>query len=182
MRLALVVAVAENGVIGREGALPWRLPDDLKWFKRVTLGKPIIMGRKTFDSIGRPLPGRDNIVITRDPAWSVDGAATARSVAAAVALAERSASRTGAEEICVIGGAEIYRQTLARADRIYLTRVRASLDGDARFPEIKPSEWREAAAGGTSADERNAYSCDFFILDRNAYGSPPFPGDGKKTR
>lgn len=166
MKLALVVAVAENGVIGAGGELAWRISDDLKWFKNVTLGKPIVMGRKTFASIGRALPGRDNIVITRADDFAAEGALVARSIDDALTLASECAARAGAEEVCVIGGGEIYAQTLARADRIYLTRVAATLGGDVFFSGIDSAEWTESLAGGAEKGPKNDFACQFFILDR----------------
>lgn len=171
-RLALVAAVAENGVIGAGGRLPWRISDDLKWFKKVTLGKPVIMGRKTFESIGRPLPGRDNIVVTRRPGWTSPGILVAATIDEALRLGRRLAVQSGAAEVCVIGGGELYRETVGAADRIYLTRVKAAVAGDARFPEIELSGWRAVLVGGAVAGEANDYSCDFFILDRAEIGTP----------
>ncbi|MCB2100871.1 MAG: dihydrofolate reductase [Rhodobacterales bacterium] len=163
MRVAQVVAVAANGVIGRDGALPWHLPEDLKWFKRVTLGHPIIMGRVTFDSIGRPLPGRTNIVVTRDGAWTAEGVRVAHDVAAALALA----AAEGAAEAMVIGGATIYAQTLDRTDRLYLTEVHATVDGDTRFPPLDRAQWTEVSREDHPADgDRPGYS--FVVLDRKA--------------
>lgn len=144
-RLAIIVAVAENGVIGRGNDLPWRLPGDLKYFKRVTMGKPIIMGRRTWESIGRPLPGRRNIVITRNTAFQAEGADVVPSLEEAVALAERVAAAEGADEAVVIGGAEIYKVALPRADRLYITEVHGSVDGDALLPEIDWGQWRETS-------------------------------------
>ena len=165
-RIALVVAVARNGVIGAGGRLPWRLADDLQFFRRVTMGKPIVMGRKTFDSIGRPLPGRLNIVVTRDVDWRREGALSAPDLDAAIALARRHAP--DAEEICVIGGAEIYRQAAPLADRIYLTRVDATPQGDATFAAGAPGLWRETPLGSSQAGPRNDHDCAFFRLDRIA--------------
>lgn len=161
-RVALVVAVSRNGVIGDQGKLPWRISDDLKWFKKVTLGKPVVMGRKTFESIGKALPGRANIVVTRAAGWSAEGAVRAGGVDEALRLADEA----GADEICVIGGGEIYAQTIGMADRIYLTRVDLSLEGAIRFPEIAEGDWRWTADGGCEKSEKNEYSCEFFILDR----------------
>lgn len=166
MRLALVAAVAKNGVIGDKGGLLWRISDDLKWFKRATLGKPVIMGRKTYESIGKPLPGRRNIVVTRSKSWSEEGVVRAVNLAEAIRLAQAFAVEDGAEEICVIGGGEIYAQTLEAADRIYLTRVDAEPAGDTRFPPFDESDWRASPAGGCEEGGRNQYSCEFFILDR----------------
>jgi dihydrofolate reductase len=142
-RLALVVAAADNDVIGRNNALPWDLPADLQHFKRLTMGKPIIMGRLTFESIGRPLPGRSNIIISRNPDYRVDGAHCVPDLDAAVELATNIAFIDGSEELMVIGGAQIYALALPRASRLYLTRVHLSPDGDARLPAIDWAEWRE---------------------------------------
>jgi len=143
--LVLVAAVGENGVIGAEGDMPWRLSTDLKRFKRLTLGHPVIMGRKTFESIGRPLPGRVNIVVTRDAAWAREGVETVASLDAAIALAgaQARASRCGA--VMVIGGGEIYAATLPLADRLEITRVHLAPLGDTHFPRIDPAMWREVA-------------------------------------
>lgn len=140
MAIILIVAVAENGIIGAGGKIPWHISDDLKRFKRLTMGHPIIMGRKTWESIGRPLPGRENIVVTRDPKYHADGATVVHSVRDALKLAH---SR-GHEDAFVIGGGEIYKEALPLADRIELTRVLASFAGDASFPRLG-SEWREVA-------------------------------------
>lgn len=145
MKLSLIVATAHNNVIGRNNELPWHLPQDLKYFKSVTLGKPIIMGRKTFESIGKPLPGRTNIVITRQKDWSFAGVLVASSVAEALKIGEQFCNEQGAQtdEIIVIGGAEIYRHALAIADRIYLTRIDVKIaNGDAYFPELASTQWR----------------------------------------
>jgi len=133
MKISLIVAVSRNGVIGRDNQLPWHLPEDLKYFKSVTMGKPILMGRKTYDSIGRPLPGRTNIVITRDPDWRADGVEVAGSLQGAMTLAEQACASAGAEEIMVIGGEQIYRMTLPVADRLYLTQVDAEVEGHCRW-------------------------------------------------
>ena len=164
--LVLVAAVAENGVIGRDGDLPWRLPGDLKHFKAVTLGKPVIMGRRTFESIGRALPGRPNIVLTRDPAFRADGIQVVASLDAALPLAEKEAARLDADEIAVIGGANLYAQTLPRARRIYLTEVHAAPDGTVRFPRFERSEWREISRDGPHQGEDDAYAYSFVVLER----------------
>lgn len=139
MIVALVVAMAENRVIGKDGGLPWHIPGDLKLFKQTTMGKPIIMGRKTWQSIGHPLPGRTNIVITRDPAYKADGAQVTGSLEQALDVA----ADLGALEAMVIGGAEIYRLALPKADRLYVTRVALSPQGDAYFPEFDTDCWRQ---------------------------------------
>jgi dihydrofolate reductase len=141
--LVLVAAVAENGVIGRDGRLPWRLRSDLKHFRDLTLGHPVVMGRKTYDAIGKPLAGRTNIVVTRDPAFAAHGVVTAPGLDAALEVAHGDALRRGVAEIMIIGGAELYGQTIARAVRLEITRVRARPAGDSVFPQIDPVHWRE---------------------------------------
>jgi len=158
MRLCFVVAVAENGVIGAQGGMPWRLPSDLKRFKAMTMGKPVIMGRKTYDSIGRPLPGRDNIVISRSETFAPEGVFVVRSVEAALRLAVARATDRGVDEIAVIGGGAIFKEMMPNVERIYLTRVHAAPPGDVLFPELARDDWQEidrqdfAAADGDSAD------------------------------
>ena len=175
-RLALVVAVADNGVIGRQGGLPWHLPDDLRHFKAVTLGKPILMGRRTFQSIGRPLPGRRNLVLSRtaSDAGLRDEANAVEYVRSLEEACERTAD---CEELCVIGGAQLYRLALARATRIYLTRVHAAVQGDAYFDlagqparaqgrdEVSDG-WREVSRREHPADARHAYAMSFVQLER----------------
>lgn len=163
--VALIAAMARNRAIGRENGLPWRISGDLKFFKRTTLGKPIVMGRKTFESIGRPLPGRENIVISRNPGWSADGVVSALSLEAALEMARRSAVETGAEEAMVIGGAQIYRQALPLATRLYLTEVDAEVDGDAFFPEVG-DQWRESSRECFEASDRDEYSYCLVQYDR----------------
>jgi dihydrofolate reductase len=141
--IVLVAAVAENGVIGQGGRLPWRLKSDLQYFRAVTMGKPVVMGRKTFVSIGKPLAGRTNIVISRDKDFSVPGALVAGSLDAALSAARGDALRRGADAIAIIGGTEIYRQTIGRADLLVITRVHLRPDGDAMFPEIESRAWEE---------------------------------------
>jgi dihydrofolate reductase len=161
-RLELVVAAARNGVIGRDNGLPWRLPADLAHFKRVTLGQPILMGRRTWESIGRPLPGRQNIVLTRDPSFRAEGASVVHS------LAEARAAAGGAERLMVIGGAELYRACLAEAAVLHLTEVDAEVEGDARFPAWRRDEWEEVWRESHPADERHAYAYSFVTLRRRA--------------
>ena len=160
--ISLVVAMARNGVIGRNNALPWRLPEDLKRFKAITMGKPILMGRKTYESIGKPLPGRTNIVLTRDRGWRAEGVQVVGSVAEALQQARDAA------ELAVIGGAEIYRLTLPVAGRIHLTRVEAHVVGDTVFPELDPAQWLSSQVGSLPADERNQYPMTFLTLERRA--------------
>ncbi|MCW8844354.1 MAG: type 3 dihydrofolate reductase [Gammaproteobacteria bacterium] len=160
MQISLVVAMAENGVIGRDNALPWHLPADLRHFKALTLGKPVIMGRKTHESIGRPLPGRQNIVLTRDTAFQAPGCDVCPSL-------EDAKVRAGdVEEIMIIGGAALYRETLVHADRIYLTEIHASIEGDTWFPEIDSATWREITRERHAADEHNALAYSFVTLER----------------
>lgn len=164
VKLAIVVAKAENGVIGKDNALPWHLPEDLKYFKRVTMGRPIVMGRLTFESIGRPLPGRANIVITRQADWQANGVQVAHSLEQAVALAEKSERPD--EWVMVIGGANLYKQALPNCDRLYLTQVHAEVDGDAFFPSLVDSEWEETDHESYQRDEKNPYDYSFLTLDR----------------
>jgi dihydrofolate reductase len=156
--LTLVVAVAENGVIGAKGGLPWRLSSDLKRFKADTIGKPVVMGRKTFLSIGKPLPGRDNIVVTRDKGFGFEGVAVARSVDEALELAVSAAAERGASDITVIGGGEIYNQLLDRADRLILTHVFASPDGDTRFPTVDSAVWQSTESEDFPAGEKDSHA------------------------
>jgi dihydrofolate reductase len=158
--LEIVVAAARNGVIGRGQALPWRLPADLRHFKRLTWGHPILMGRRTWDSIGRPLPGRNNLVLTRDPAWAATGATAVHSLDAARALAARDSA------LMVIGGAELYRQCLPLARVLHLTLVDADIDGDVRFPEWRRADWRESAREDHRPDAEHAWPYAFVTLER----------------
>ncbi len=158
-QLALIVAMARNRVIGRDNHLPWRLPADLQFFKRTTLGKPVIMGRKTWESIGRPLPQRTNIVMTTRSDYRATGCCVTHSLEEALAAAP-------AEEIMVIGGASVFAQTLQRADRIYLTLVDADIAGDTWFPDLNPAEWREIERVHHPADDRHAYPFCFILLER----------------
>ena len=166
VKIALVAAVAENGVIGRNGDLPWRIPADLKYFKKVTLGKPIIMGRKTFESIGRPLPDRQNFVVSRDAEFEAKGVTVCSDLDAAMEAAIDAARQAGVSEAAVIGGETLYRATLARADRLYLTRVRARPDGDTWFPEFDLAAWNECSREPAPEDARADYPCEFVVLER----------------
>jgi len=166
-KVVLVVARARSGVIGRDNGLPWHLPDDLRRFKALTLGKPVLMGRRTFESIGRPLPGRHNIVLTRDARWSASGVTVVRS------LDEALTAAGDAPEIMVIGGADLYRQTLALAHRIELTEVESDVDGDVRLEAFPASEWRESAREVHAADDRHAWPFSFVTLERRG---PRHPG------
>jgi dihydrofolate reductase len=159
--VALVVAVADNGVIGRQGALPWRLPDDLKHFRALTLGKPVLMGRRTFESIGRALPGRRNLILTRGQTEFPPGVEAVPSVEAARLLV------AGSAQLCVIGGAEVYRLALPLADRIYLTLVHAAVAGDTYFPLQALTAFRETARVEHAADAQHAYAMSFVELVRS---------------
>jgi len=160
--LSIIVARAENGVIGVNNQLPWRLSNDLQYFKKVTLGKPIVMGRKTYDSIGRALPGRTNIVVTRNPNWSAEGVIVAHSLQEALDVA--GVEQAG--EVMLIGGAELYRQGLALADRVYLTEVKATPVGDVFFPDL-PENWHEISRHPQGADGKNDCPHDFVIYQRH---------------
>lgn len=158
--LSLIVAVARNGVIGRGNALPWHLPADLKHFKAVTLGKPVIMGRKTFESIGRPLPGRKNIVVTRNAGFRAEGCEVVASLEAALAVC------VDAEEVFVIGGAQLYAEALGKADRIYLTRIEADIEGDTFFPPFDSARWRVVESRPGVVDEKNLLPHRFERLEK----------------
>ena len=160
--VTLIVATDRQGGIGLGGGLPWHLPDDLRRFKALTLGKPVVMGRRTWDSIGRPLPGRLNIVVSRDPRRAIEGATVAATLEAALAAAGN------VPEVCVIGGAEIYRLALPLADRVELTEVHANVGADTFFPPLDPAEWEEVAREDRAADERHAHPMSFVTLRRRA--------------
>ena len=160
MRRSLVVAMSRNRVIGRDNRLPWRLPADLAFFKRVTLGHPVIMGRRTYESIGKPLPGRLNIVVSRDPGYSAPGCTVVHSLEAAYRAAG------GAEEVAVIGGSSIFEEALRDADRIYLTEVDADVEGDVYFPPFDRSQWSQSELERHARDERHEYPFRILRLER----------------
>jgi dihydrofolate reductase len=162
MRLSILVAVSENGVIGRGGKLPWHLSDDLKRFKQLTMGHTIVMGRKTWESIGRPLPGRQNVVVSRQTGYQADGAEVVAGLDDAIALAEVP----GETELFVIGGAEIYRLAMPRAERMYVTRVSADVDGDAYFQDSLGDNWQLVESIAHEADAKNDYPFVFEIYQR----------------
>jgi dihydrofolate reductase len=164
--ISLIVAVAENGVIGRGGSLPWRISSDLKSFRRLTMGKPVIMGRKTFASLQRPLDGRDNIVVTRDPFFKAQGASAVSSLEEALTLARVLAATRGAEEIMIIGGADIFREALPYASRIYWTEVHAKPDGDTVFPPIEMSDWEEIAREDLPRGPKDEHAATLKVLVR----------------
>jgi dihydrofolate reductase len=166
-RVSLIVAMAQNGVIGRGNGLPWKLPEDLRRFKASTMGKPLLMGRKTYESIGRPLPGRLNIVLTRAADWSAPGVSVVHTV-------EEALSAAGdAGELMVIGGAEIYRLVMPFARRIYLTHVHAEVPGDTYFPAFDPTQWVDVECDAHPADERNAFALTFVTLERRTTPEAP---------
>jgi len=166
IRLSLMVAKASNRVIGRNNKLPWYLPNDLKYFKQVTFGKPVIMGRKTWDSLGKPLPGRTKIVITRQTDFQAEGAKVVATLDEAVTLAENVAFIEGQDEAVVMGGAEIYALALPKTDRLYLTEVHAEVDGDTWFPEYDTSEWKEIGREDFPAEGPNPYDYSFVVYER----------------
>ncbi len=166
MILSLIAAMGNDRVIGIENRLPWRLPADMKHFRALTMGKPVLMGRKTFDSIGKPLPGRTNIVVTQDRNFQPTGVSVAHSIDEALAAG------AGAEEIMVIGGASFYAQLLPRAQRLYITEIHHTFPGDAFFPAWNPAEWREIRRDDHAPDNDNPYPYSFVTLARRR------PGDG----
>jgi dihydrofolate reductase len=164
--VSLIVAMDKNRLIGRNGRLPWRLPDDMKWFREQTMAKPVVMGRKTFDSIPdrfRPLPGRHSIVLTRQGDYEVEGVTVVHTIEAALAAAGT------VDEIVVIGGAELYAQLIPMADRLYLTLIDAEFEGDAYFPGLDPAQWREIYRQEHPADDRHDYPFTWLILERTDF-------------
>ena len=166
MLRSLIVARARNGTIGKDNGMPWHLPADLAHFKRTTLGRPVIMGRRTWESIGRALPGRRNIVVSRTPGFHAPGA----EVVASLSDAWRAVA--GAEEAFVIGGAQLYEEALATADRIYLTDIAGDVPGDTFFPPLPPGAWRETVLGEQPADDRNRFALRFLLLERQGASAP----------
>lgn len=161
MIVSLIAALANNHVIGKNNQLPWYLPADLKYFKQITLGKPIIMGRKTYESMGKPLPGRHNIVVTRDPNYQLSHCTVVNSLDAAITAGDSS------EEIIIIGGAEIYQQALAVVDRMYITYVNTDIDGDTFFPKWDTTAWHEVSREDFSPNGNNKYNYSFCTFERN---------------
>jgi dihydrofolate reductase len=160
MRRSLVVAVATNGVIGRDNQLPWKLPDDMAYFKKVTMGHPVVMGRRTWESIGKPLPGRESIVVTRNAGFHAEGCRVVHS------LGEAWKAAGAAEEISVIGGTTLFEETLPIADRIHLTEVQADVPGDTYFPRFDRGDWEETEVSRHAADARHPYPFRILVLDR----------------
>lgn len=165
--LSMIVATAKNNIIGKDNDMPWHLPADLAYFKKVTLGKPIIMGRKTFESIGRPLPGRRNIVISRDENYFAEGIDTVTSVEKALALVDGSNGNEQVEEIMVIGGGAIYKHCLPSADRLYVTHIKAEIDGDTQFPNYDDGSWEKVSSEVRESDEKNIFELDFCVYQRD---------------
>lgn len=166
VKVSLIVAAAENGIIGKDNDMPWKISSDLKYFKKTTLYKPVIMGRKTFESIGKPLPDRTNIVITRDTSFTREGVITAHSLEMALDVATGMAEVRGQREIMIIGGAQIYALSLPIADRLYLTRIHAEIEGDASFPDLDEKEWLEYSREDHEKGEKDSHDYSFIVLDR----------------
>ncbi|SBS35185.1 Dihydrofolate reductase type 3 [Marinomonas spartinae] len=166
--LSLIVAMSTNRTIGINNALPWHLPNDLKYFKQATMGKPIVMGRKTFESIGKPLPGRRNIVITRDEGFQADGIDVVHTLDDAIALGEDICLVNGQEEVMVIGGSQIYQLALERAERLYVTHVDAQVEGDAFFPEVDWPSFTLLAEESFAAEGPNPYDYRFSVYQRSS--------------
>lgn len=171
MKIALIVAVAEGGVIGRRGGLPWHLSADLRYFKRTTMGRPLVMGRRTWDSIGRPLPGRESIVVTRQPDFATAGVRITHDPDEALALALRIAEGDGADEVMIIGGAQIFDALRPRADRIYLTEIHARFPGDVFFAAPDPARWRETSRSERLSEDRSGLDYTFVVYDRQETGA-----------
>ena len=165
--ISLIVAVAENGVIGRGGQIPWRVSSDMKFFRTTTMGKPVIMGRKTWESLKKPLAGRDNIIVTRDGGYVADGGHVADTIEAAIQFGQAFATRRGTGEIMVIGGAQIYTAFMERADRLYLTRIHCSLQGDVYFPDPDPAIWREVSRSAHQPGEKDTAPYTFLRYERH---------------
>ncbi len=168
MKLAMIVAMANNNVIGLNNDMPWHLPADLQWFKKTTLGSPIIMGRKTYESIGRPLPGRLNIILSRDKKLNIDGCTVVNSLEDAITTAEEAnnASDNPKDEIFITGGAHLYNKFLEQADTLYLTKIDADLEGDTFFPDYTQYSWQETQRIESPVDDKNPYSLTFLKLER----------------
>jgi dihydrofolate reductase len=160
VELAIIVATDEQGLIGKNNDLPWKLSADLQYFRRVTMGKPLIMGRNTHESIGRPLPGRQNIIVTKNPDYKVDGCTVVHSTK------EAFQACSDAEEAMVMGGASLYEQLLPQAEKLYLTLVHASLEGDTWFPDWNKADWREVNSEYHHADDKNDYPYSFIVYER----------------
>jgi len=168
--ISLIAAVARNGVIGKDGDMPWHIPSDFAWFKRTTMGKPMIMGRKQFETFPKPLPGRPHIVVTRQQGYAPEGVSVVHDLDAAYALAQRLAAETNASEIMVIGGGDIYAQAMARADRLYISHLELAPEGDVHFPAIDPEIWAVVEEPEVTPSEKDAAPYKVKVYERR---SPP---------
>lgn len=166
MQVSIVVAVAQNNVIGSQGDMPWQLSTDLKRFKELTMGKPMIMGRKTFQAIGTALPGRTSIVVTRDAKWQAEGVVPVPSIESALALAREVATASKVDEICIVGGGEIYRQSIEHADVLHITQVQAQPQGDTVFPEVDPQIWQETHREEVPKGEKDSAATTYLVYRR----------------
>ncbi len=166
IKLSLIVAMSENRVIGKDNQLPWRISADLRYFKQMTMGRPLVMGRKTFESIGRPLPGRKNIVVTKQNNWRSEGVDVFNSIESALDFAKSVAKSTDQTEVMVIGGANLYEQVLPLSSKLYITRVHANIEGDAFFPEFESSNWRLVSQEISEPSEKDQYACSFLVYDK----------------
>lgn len=168
MRISIIVAMDASGLIGRDGDLPWRLPADLRRFRRITMGKPVVMGRRTLESLGKPLDGRLNIVLTRRGDYAPEGASVAHSLDEALAMARKDLDATGEDEVMILGGASLFAEVLPRADRLYLTRVEGAFEGDTYFPQdrLEADDWVVVSDEAHPADARNPHPHRFQVLER----------------
>ncbi|GLQ54565.1 dihydrofolate reductase [Devosia nitrariae] len=171
VKIAMIAAVAENGVIGRDQTIPWRIPSDMAYFKRTTMGKPIVMGRKQYETVGKPLPGRTNIVVTRQTDYRPDGVIVMNDLETAIARAKTIAEADGVGEVMILGGGEIYRQAMPLADRLYISHVALSPDGDVTFPAIDPDHWRIVDELAVPPSEKDAAAFRVKVYERR---SPAF--------
>jgi len=166
MRISMIVAVGENGAIGKDNKMLWHIPEDFKYFKATTMGKPMIMGRKTFDSIGRPLPGRLTIVVTRDENWSADGVVVVHDLDDALKTAQQDAVEKGVDEVMIVGGSQIYAQAMDQTDRIYYTEVHQAYDHDASFPSLDKNVWQEVSREDHQGSTPDMPDYSFVVFDR----------------
>lgn len=168
MRIAMIVGVAENGVIGSNQTIPWRLPSDMAFFKRTTMGKPVIMGRKQYETVGKPLPGRTNIVVTRQAGYRPEGVVVVHDVEAALEKAREIAAADGVDEIMIIGGGELYAQMMGRADRLYVSHIALSPSGDVRFPPIEEADWKVVETPAVEPSPRDEAAYCVKVYERRA--------------
>ena len=166
MKISIIAALGNNRIIGNKNSLPWSLPSDMEHFKKLTMGKPIIMGQKTFESIGKALPDRENIILSRDLNYSIPGCQVAHSLDEAIELAEKSSLGKKSQEVMICGGASVYVQYLPRAERMYLTFIDNDFEGDVFFPEFDVSDWQEVERVSCQSDQKNKYGYSFVVLER----------------